>query len=76
MDNEDLVRMMADKIYGPEVVGVEDGEGNPLDETVVDIDPTFDINTIAGVSMPEDNDKDDTDDDRIDGSNFIDVEAS
>ena len=50
--NEDLVRMMADKIYGPEVVGVEDNEGNRLDEILANID--FDANDIAGVTLDDD----------------------
>ena len=52
LQNEDLVRMMADKIYGPEVVGVEDNEGNRLDEILANID--FDANDIAGVTLDDD----------------------
>ena len=75
MENEDLVRMMADKIYGPEVMGVEDGEGNRLDEILADLDPDFDVNSISGVSMP-DNDDDNGDDEEGDDDDVIDVEAS
>ena len=55
MENEDLVRMMADKIYGPEIVGVEDDEGNRLEDALADID--FDENDIGGVSLDEGEEK-------------------
>jgi hypothetical protein len=72
MGNEDLVRMMADQIYGPEVVGVEDGEGNRLDEILSEID--FDVNAFGGVSLDDDDDEDvDGEGELADG--VIDVEA-
>lgn len=78
MQNEDLVRMMADQIYGPEVVGIEDGEGNRLDEILAELDPDFDVNSISGVSMPDDDDEGDEDggDDDNGGESIIDVEAN
>jgi hypothetical protein len=72
LENEDLVRMMADKIYGPEVVGVKDDEGNRLDDILADID--FDVNELGGVTLDEDEDEGE-DGDKIKNDGVIDVEA-
>ena len=48
MENGDLTKMISEEVYGPRVVGLEDEEGNALDEKVGGADD-YDMDALPDV---------------------------